>query len=61
MNKRLFSLALLISALPALAVDIPKLNEGDFVAIEKIKKNGESIVSVKLSKSGKAKIKRITT
>lgn len=59
MNKRLFSIALLISALPAFAGDISKLNEGDFIAMEKVKKNGESIISVKLSKSGKAKIKKL--
>lgn len=60
MNLRHFSIALLISAIPLLATADAgiSLNKGDFVAAEKISRNGEAIISVKLSKSGKAKLKR---
>jgi hypothetical protein len=34
-------------------------NKGDFVAAETVSKEGETIVSAKLSKSGKAKIKKL--
>lgn len=61
MNLRLFSIALLISALPSLSWADPaiSLNKEDFVAAEKISRDGEVIVSVKLSKSGKAKFKKL--
>lgn len=62
MNARLFTMALLMSALPYLALadyaDI-QLDEGDFVSAEKLTPTGETLVRVKLSKSGKAKIKRL--
>jgi hypothetical protein len=60
MNLRLYSVALLISAIPALASADPaiSLNRGDFVAAEKVTKDGETVLSVKLSKSGKAKFKK---
>lgn len=62
MNIRTFSIALLISALPisvqAYSKKIP-LDKGDFIAAEKITRSGKSVVSVKLSKSGKAKLKKI--
>ncbi|WP_413290531.1 hypothetical protein [Bdellovibrio sp. HCB337] len=62
MNLRQFSMAILISALP-LIVDASastiSLNKEDFVAAEKISRNGETLVSVKLSKSGKAKFKKL--
>lgn len=61
MNLRLFTIALLISALPSLssANSAISLNKGDFVAAEKISRDGETLVSVKLSKSGKAKFKKL--
>ncbi len=61
MNLRQFSIAFLISALPlaALADSTISLNRGDFIAAERISKDGETIVSVKLSKSGKAKFKKL--
>jgi hypothetical protein len=62
MNLRHFTLALLVSALPlvqsAQAADI-KLNKGDFLSAEKIEQSGEVVLSVKLSKSGKAKFKKL--
>jgi hypothetical protein len=62
MNIRLFSIAILISALPHLAqADAAKisLNHGDFVAAERTTRNGETLVRVRLSKSGKAKFKKL--
>ena len=61
MNHRLFTIALLVSALPLFAAaDVSvSLNKGDFVAAERLSRNGETIVSVKLSKSVKAKFKKL--
>jgi hypothetical protein len=62
MNLRQFSIAMLISAIPVLSVAAPagiSLNKGDFVAAERVTKDGETVVSVKLSKSGKAKLKKL--
>ncbi|CAN5515595.1 hypothetical protein BH10BDE1_BH10BDE1_14000 [soil metagenome] len=64
MNLRLFSIALLISALPLIAqaeAARVTLNHGDFVAAEKLSHDGETLVSVKLSKSGKAKFKKLNS
>lgn len=55
-------MALLISALPITALAAAhkiSLDKGDFIAAEKITKSGKTIVSVKLSKSGKAKFKKL--
>jgi hypothetical protein len=62
MNQRLFSMAILISALPLFAAAESQnitLNKGDFLSAERLSRNGETIVSVKLSKSGKAKVKKL--
>jgi len=62
MNLRQFSMALMISALPLVVSagsSTISLNKGDFVSAEKISRNGETLVSVKLSKSGKAKFKKL--
>lgn len=61
MNLRLFSIALLISALPNLAFtdSLISLNKGDFIAAERLSRTGETIISVKLSKSGKAKFRKL--
>lgn len=61
MNLRLFSIALLMSALPSLsgASSAISLNRGDFVAAERVTPEGETVVSVRLSKSGKAKFKKL--
>lgn len=61
MNLRLFSISFLISALP---IVVPAeigitLNNGDFRAAEKITQEGDQIINVKLSKSGKAKLRRL--
>lgn len=60
MNKKTFSIALMASALPLLtsASSISSLDRGDFVASEK-NRNGRTVVSVKLSKSGKAKLRKM--
>lgn len=61
MNLRLYSIALLISALPnlALAQSVIQLNKEDFVAAERVSKDGQTTLKVKLSKSGRAKFRRL--
>lgn len=62
MNLRQYSIALLISALPFFAIAQThgiSLDASDFKSAESITKNGEPIVKVKLSKSGKAKFKKL--
>lgn len=61
MNIRHFSMALLISALPVSvsANQARQFNEGDFKVIEKTSDGAEPELKIKLSKSGKAKLKRI--
>lgn len=61
MNIRLFTLAILVSALPALssASQPISLRKEDFLAAKKTTRNGETLISVKLSKSGKAKFKKL--
>ena len=60
MNLRHFTLAILISAFPQLsAADAVKLDKGDFLAAEQITREGETLVRVKLSKSGKAKLRKL--
>jgi hypothetical protein len=60
MNKRIFTSAILISLFPLLAnAGGITLNEGDFLAAQKITRGGEVVVSLKLSKSGKAKFKKL--
>ena len=62
MNLRLFSIALMASAIPlSVSAGTHKiaLNRGDFVSAERVQRNGELLVSVKLSKSGKAKLKKL--
>lgn len=63
MNLRQFSLALLISALPliGLADHSVDFNEGDFRSATQVTKDGETVLKLKLSKSGKAKIKRLSS
>jgi hypothetical protein len=61
MNLRLFSIALMTSALPLIAHADPtiSLDKADFVVAKTISQDGETIVSAKLSKSGKAKFKKL--
>jgi hypothetical protein len=62
MNIRLFSIAILVSAIPlfALADSVGiALNKGDFLSAERVVRDGGVLVSVKLSKSGKAKFKKL--
>lgn len=61
MNLRLYSIALLISAFPNLANARATitLNRGDFLAAERVTPSGETVVKVQLSKSGKAKFKKL--
>ncbi|RYZ78078.1 MAG: hypothetical protein EOP04_30340 [Proteobacteria bacterium] len=61
MNLRLFSVAVLVSALPWITsaeIPVTAFNPGDFVASEKLSSEGDTILDVKLSKSGKAKVKK---
>lgn len=58
MNLRHFSMALLVSALPLAASADITLDKGDFVAAERVTRNGQVRVSFKLSKSGKAKLRK---
>jgi hypothetical protein len=60
LNKKTFSVALMASALPLLASasSVSSLGRGDFISSEK-NRNGRTVVSVKLSKSGKAKLRRL--
>ncbi len=62
MNARLFSIAVLISAIPlqgfAAGHEI-SLNHADFISAEKVSPSGETILNMKLSKSGKAKFKKL--
>src|SRR4051812_26855180 len=59
MNARLFSIGLLLSALPLFAHAGITLNKGDFLSAERVNRDGEVLVQVKLSKSGKAKFKKL--
>lgn len=58
MNLRIFSMAILASALPYSARANTPFQPGDFVSGERISL-GEKVVKVKLSKSGKAKLRRL--
>ncbi len=62
MNLRQFSIAVLVSALPILATANPSItfDRGDFIAAQKITKEGDTVLKVKLSKSGKAKLKKFS-
>lgn len=59
MNLRLFSMALLVSALPALAQAGVSFDKGDFTAARKITRDGQTVLRLKLSKSGKAKLRKL--
>jgi len=61
MNLRLYSMALLISAIPnfAFAAAQISLTKEDFVAAERLTPDGDTVLKVKLSKSGKAKFKKL--
>jgi len=62
MNLQIFTFALLVSGLPILAHagdSTAELNRGDFKSARKVDHNGELVVSVKLSKSGKSKIRKL--
>lgn len=62
MNLRVFSIALLVSAIPFTAIAGKRrisLNPGDFRSAKQISRHGDTIVSVKLSKSGRAKMKKL--
>jgi hypothetical protein len=62
MNLRTFSFVLLASALPLLAAAEAAgvtLDKADFLSARRITRRGEAIVGVKLSKSGKAKLRKL--
>ncbi len=62
MNLRLFTFALLVSAIPLSVMAGTKelsLNKGDFISAKQISRNGETLISTKLSKSGKAKFRKL--
>jgi hypothetical protein len=58
MNTRIFSLALMLS-LPLIAQADVTLEKGDFTRATRISKDGETVVSAKLSKSGKSKLRKL--
>ncbi|MGZ3693324.1 MAG: hypothetical protein ACXWQO_03910 [Bdellovibrionota bacterium] len=63
MNLRLFTIALLAAAIPLAAAAGAKeisLDKGDFLTAKRLDKNGEELVSLKLSKSGKAKLRKLS-
>jgi len=57
MKLKMFTMALLVSALPYSATAKTRPEPGDFVYEERTKE-GETELIVKLSKSGKAKLRR---
>lgn len=62
MNLRLYSIGLLMSAVPLFAQAQSagiSLTKEDFVSAERLSQDGETVLNVKLSKSGKAKIKKL--
>ena len=61
MNLRHFTIALLMSALPltAFADYGIILNEGDFKSAKRVSAKGETLLRIKLSKSGKAKLRKL--
>ncbi|MCB0412838.1 MAG: hypothetical protein KDD50_00795, partial [Bdellovibrionales bacterium] len=61
MNLRQFSIALLISALPLVssAGSAVSFNAGDFLSAKPVSRDGKTILKVKLSKSGKAKMRKL--
>ena len=62
MNLRFYSIAILMSAIPHLTLAesrVSSLNKGDFIAAERLSPSGDTVLKVKLSKSGKAKLKRL--
>ncbi len=62
MNLCTFTIAMLISAMPVTVMADGKeisFAKEDFISATQITKDGETIVSAKLSKSGKAKLKKI--
>ena len=62
MSPKLFSIALLASLLPG-AVQAGtqriSLDRGDFLSASRVSRHGETVLRVKLSKSGKAKLRRL--
>ena len=58
MNTRLFSLALMLS-LPILAHAEVTLDQADFTRATRLSRDGETVVSAKLSKSGKSKLRKL--
>ena len=62
MNLKLFTVAIMVSALPLLALAEEagiSLNKGDFISAKKISRDGEVLVGMKLSKSGKSKFRKL--
>lgn len=64
MNAKMYTMVLLMSALPLVSAAKSQsifLNEGDFIAAEKVDAQGDKLLRLKLSKSGKAKLKKLQT
>jgi hypothetical protein len=62
MNLRMFTIAMLVSAIPMCAMAESAgitLNKGDFISAKQISRNGGTLISTKLSKSGRAKFKKL--
>lgn len=62
MNIRLFKVALLASAIPIsvwAGTTKISLNKGDFISTKCVSQKGDTVLSLRLSKSGKAKVKKL--
>lgn len=62
MNLRLLSLLVLASAMPmnvSAGSSRVSLNEGDFLSAQRSTRHGGAVVKVRLSKSGKAKLRKL--
>jgi hypothetical protein len=58
MNKRTFALSVLLSLVPVLAAaGSVTFDKGDFLSARRTTRDGKVLVSLKLSKSGKAKVR----
>lgn len=62
MNKTFFTLAVLVSAVPNLAMANERgiaFGRSDFLSAKPMERGGEIFANIKLSKSGKAKLRRL--
>lgn len=59
MNYRVFSLALMLSALPPIAQAGITFDQSDFLRAARLSHDGKTVVSATLSKAGKAKLRKL--